>query len=149
MEKKGLGAIFANIAIGGVLWYGGRLVISGEMSVGSLSSFLLYTLTVAVGIGMITAVWGDFMKAIGSSHRIFELLDREPKVRFRGGIVPSTIHGHIRFKNVSFAYPARPDTMVLKNLNLRLEPGKVVALVGKSGGGKYVSFYFIFNLFYS
>lgn len=83
----GLGALFANLAIGGVLWYGGVLVINGELTVGDLSAFLLYTLTVAIGIGTITAVWGDFMKAIGSSHRIFQIMDRLPIVRFEGGVV--------------------------------------------------------------
>ena len=109
------------------------------MTVGGLSSFLLYTLTVAIGIGTITAVWGDFMKAVGSSHRIFELLDRVPRVRFDGGSRPSSFQGRITFESVSFSYPTRPDTLVLTNLNMKLEPGKVVALVGKSGGGKCVS----------
>lgn len=133
---SGLAALFANLAIGGVLWYGGVLVMSGDLSVGDLSAFLLYTLTVAIGFGTITAVWGDFMKAIGSSHRIFTILDRVPVVRFEGGVVPTAVHGEIRFENVSFSYPTRPDTVVLRDMNLSLSPGKVVALVGKSGGGK-------------
>lgn len=132
----GLGALFANLAIGGVLWYGGVLVINGELTVGDLSAFLLYTLTVAIGIGTITAVWGDFMKAIGSSHRIFQIMDRVPIVRFEGGVVPTLVRGDIRFDNVTFAYPTRPDALILKDMNLSLSSGKVVALVGRSGGGK-------------
>ena len=74
------------------------------------------------------------MKAVGASERVFELLDRKPLVRHEGGL--SLAHNsafHIRFENVQFAYPSRPDVTVLDGLNLDLSPGKVVALVGPSG----------------
>lgn len=61
---------------------------------------------------------------------MFQLMDRVPKVRFRGGDVPVQFRGHIQYENVYFAYPSRPDVIVLKGLDLTCQPGQVVALVG-------------------
>ena len=122
-------------AIGGVLWYGGRLVAAGEMSFGDLTSFLLYTFTLAFGISALSGLWGDFAKAIGASERVFELLDRVPTVG--GGTQQlATVGGHVRMEGVVFRYPTRDDVTVLDGMDLQLEPGRVVALVGPSGGGK-------------
>jgi len=96
----------------------------------------MYTVTVGVAVGGLTALYSDLMKAIGASQRIFSLLDRKPLLRFRGGSKLPVIKGEIEFKDVHFAYPSRPDAQVLRGLSLKLEPGKVVALVGPSGQGK-------------
>jgi len=127
---------FANISIAFVLWFGGTLVISKEMSAGNLTSFIIYTLGVAGAVGLVTGLYGDVMKAVGSSERVFELLDRTPRVRWKGGIILNKFQGALEMNNVHFSYPSRPDVTVLNGVNLSLRPGEVVALVGPSGGGK-------------
>ena len=123
-------------AIALVVWYGGHLVMDGAMSMGDLTAFLLYTLMVAVSLGALAGLWGDFMRAAGSSQRVFALLDLEAPLESSGGEVLERVEGHVRFDGVGFAYPSRPDVTVLSDLDLELRPGQVLALVGPSGGGK-------------
>ncbi|MEK7703466.1 MAG: ABC transporter transmembrane domain-containing protein [Myxococcota bacterium] len=131
------GATFAGYgAIAVVLWYGGRLVLEGAMSVGDLTSFLLYTLIVAFSLGALGGIWADFMRAAGASERIFELIDRTPSMPTHGGQVLDEARGRVTFESVGFRYPSRPDVAVLEEFNLELAPGQVVALVGPSGAGK-------------
>jgi ATP-binding cassette subfamily B protein len=132
----GAAAWLGSLAILLVLWYGGTLVISGELTSGTLTSFVLYTLTVSFALGGLMELVSDFMKAIGASERVFQLIDREPKLKREGGDVLGDVRGEIDVDHVEFAYPTRPDNPVLSNFSLRLRPGKVVALVGASGGGK-------------
>lgn len=132
----GLGTFIANLAVGAVLWYGGSLVIDGTFSPGDLTSFIIYSVSMATSIGTVTSLYSDFMKAIGSSERVFELLDREPKVHWKGGRGLNKIKGELKMENVRFSYPSRPDIEVLRGINLTLDPGKIIALVGPSGGGK-------------
>lgn len=131
------GAGFAGYAVlGGVVWYGGHLVITGQMSVGELTAFLLYTLTVAMSLGALSGLYGDFMKAVGASARVFQLLDDPGRVEGSAtGTLPA-VRGEIRLRDVSFAYPTRPDVPVLDHVDLELRVGEVVALVGPSGSGK-------------
>lgn len=124
-------------AIALVLWWGGTQVIEGALSAGLLTSFLLYTLSMAMAFAFLSALYGDFMAAVGASQRLFQLLDREPEIPSSGGLVPTTpFVGHVEFDQVSFAYPTREDIRVLHDVSLSLEPGKILALVGPSGGGK-------------
>jgi len=124
-------------AIAGVLWYGGRLLISGQISIGELTSFVLYTFTLAVSIGTLSTLWEDFSKALGASERIFELMDRRSALPVAPDAArPARLDGRVRFEGVQFTYPARPDHPVLQGLDLALDPGQVVALVGPSGSGK-------------
>jgi ABC transporter fused permease/ATP-binding protein len=122
-------------AIAVVLWFGGNMLVDGTISIGELTSFLLYTLTVAFSLGALSGLYEDFMKALGASERVFELMDREPTVS-GGGARLERVRGEVALTDLDFAYPTRPDMPVLSRLNLTLSPGEVVALVGHSGSGK-------------
>ena len=123
-------------SVSGVLWFGGRMVMAGDLSVGELASFILYTLIVAMSMSALANLWSDFARARGASERVFELLDREPVVGAGGGYTIDKVKGQVEFIDVGFAYPVRPEVTVLDDVKLRLEPGRVVALVGPSGAGK-------------
>ena len=125
----GYGAIVA------VLWYGGHLLANGEMDFGELTSFMLYTFTVAFSLGALSSLYEDFAKAIGASDRVFELLERDPKM-ISGDSRITSPKGSLEFKEVSFSYPTRPESSVLNGVSFELFPNQVVALVGPSGGGK-------------
>ena len=118
-----------------VLWYGGHLLASGEMDFGELTSFMLYTFTVAFSLGALSGLYEDFAKAIGASDRVFELLER-PCEQEDGTEQIADPVGALSFREVAFAYPTRPDAPVLKGVSFDIEPNQVVALVGPSGGGK-------------
>lgn len=117
-----------------IVWYGGTLVIDGEMSVGTLTSFLLYVITVAFSVGMLGSLWTDFMSAFGASGRIFELLEKETEEHTFG--LPNIETGKVEFQNVSFSYPVRKDYQVLNGVSFTINPQETVAIVGPSGTGK-------------
>jgi ABC transporter fused permease/ATP-binding protein len=132
----GVAMLGATLSIALVMGYGGRLVTSGEMTVGQLTAFLVYTLVVAFSLGALGDLWADFMRAAGAAERIFEIVDREPAIPSGGGAAPDEVSGLVEWCHVDFAYPTRPDVTVLSDLDLRIEPGQVVAVVGSSGAGK-------------
>ena len=127
-------AAYAAVAM--VFWYGGRLVVRGQMTVGGLTSFLVYTLLVAFALGALADLWADFMKALGAAERVFELADRKPGMAPEGGDRIESLRGAVELRAVTFAYPTRKDVIVANHVSLRLDPGEVVAVVGPSGAGK-------------
>lgn len=126
-------ALFGGIVA--VMWYGAALVASGDMSVGDLVSFVLYTTFIGGSIAGLGDIYGQIQKAIGSSERVLEILHESPEDSTSDfQLVP--VKGNIKFKNVRFTYPTRPEVEVLKNINLNIPAGEKVALAGHSGAGK-------------
>ncbi|KAJ6354444.1 hypothetical protein OIU77_005120 [Salix suchowensis] len=113
-----------------VVIYGANLTITGSMTAGALTSFILYSLTVGSSISGLSGLYTMTMKAAGSSRRVFQLLDRVSSMPKSGNKCPlGEQDGDVELEDVWFAYPSRPNHMVL-------QPGSKVALVGPSGGGK-------------
>ena len=120
-----------------IVWYGGKLVIQNEMSIGTLTSYILYVMTVAFSAGMLGSLYTDFMSAFGAGHRLFELLEKAT-VNDENLIkeTKKINKGKIEFNNVHFSYPARCDLSVLKSLSFKIEENETIAIVGSSGAGK-------------
>ncbi|KAJ4960784.1 hypothetical protein NE237_020694 [Protea cynaroides] len=120
-----------------VVIYGANLTIAGSMTTGSLTSFILYSLTVGSSVSSLSGLYTTAMKAAGASRRVFQLLDRVSTMPKPGDKCPlGDQDGEVELDDVWFAYPSRPNHMVLKGIALKLWPGSKVALVGPSGGGK-------------
>lgn len=124
-------------AIVAVVWFGVRLSIAGEMSVGQLISFVLYSTFVGASFGGIAELYAQIQKAIGATERVFELLDESPeKINSDSNKTQEKIKGNVTFNNVAFSYPTRQEIEVLKNVNFSAEFGQKIAIVGPSGAGK-------------
>ncbi|KAL6113897.1 abcb9 [Pungitius sinensis] len=119
-----------------ILYYGGHLVVTGQMSGGALISFFIYMLEMGECLESISSVYTGLMQGVGAAEKVFEYLDRKPKQPAEGTEAPGTCGGVVEFKDVTFAYPTRPDIDVLKGLSFTMRPGEVTALVGPSGSGK-------------
>jgi len=140
LARAWLFGILTVIAFGGiviVLWEGGRLVVQAQITAGQLVSFLLYAFQVAAAITGLASVWGSYQEAQGAAMRVFELLDTRPRIRDPEAPVPFVEDGppRIQFDGVSFRY-GDDDPWALRDIDVSIEPGEVVALVGPSGAGK-------------
>ncbi len=125
-------------AIVAVVWYGVQLSIAGEMSVGQLISFVLYSTFVGASFGGIAELYAQIQKAIGATERVFELLDETPE-KIQGTTAHQSIEkikGNVNFKNVAFKYPSRKEMEVLKDVSFTAQFGQKIAIVGPSGAGK-------------
>jgi ATP-binding cassette, subfamily B, bacterial len=127
---------FAGIV--GVLWVGARDVRAEVMTVGELIQFVIYAVMVAGAVGALSEIWGELQRAAGATERLVELLHTEDAVQdpARPVALPRPLRGEIAFEDVTFRYPARPETSALNGVSLHVAPGETVALVGPSGAGK-------------
>uniref|UniRef100_A0A8C3PVF2 Transporter 1, ATP binding cassette subfamily B member n=1 Tax=Chrysolophus pictus TaxID=9089 RepID=A0A8C3PVF2_CHRPC len=119
----------------GILYYGGRLVAAGTVSTGDLVTFLLYQMQFTDVVQVLLRYYPTLTKAVGSSEKIFEFLDREPQLAPSGAMAPSELQGHLQLEDVWFSYPGRQEP-ILKGVSLELRPGKVLAVLGPPGAGK-------------
>ncbi|CAF4481460.1 unnamed protein product, partial [Rotaria sp. Silwood2] len=120
----------------GTLAYGGHIVMNNRLSLSNFVSFILYQQRLGDILNSINDVFTGLMKASGASVKLFEYIDRTPKIVNNGTEKPNNFQGRIEFKNVSFSFPNRKTDQVLKNISFTVQPGQQVALVGPSGSGK-------------
>ncbi|XP_012586568.1 PREDICTED: ATP-binding cassette sub-family B member 9 isoform X2 [Condylura cristata] len=119
-----------------ILYYGGHLVISGQMTSGNLISFIIYEFVLGDCMESVGSVYSGLMQGVGAAEKVFEFIDRQPTMVHDGNLAPDHLEGRVDFENVTFTYRTRPHTQVLQNVSFSLSPGKVTALVGPSGSGK-------------
>jgi putative ABC transport system ATP-binding protein len=127
---------FGNMTILALLYSGGSMVKSGVISIGDLTSFLMYTAYAGSSLFGLSSFYSELMKGVGAASRLFELQDRKPTIPATLGTRVKSAQGPIKFSNVSFAYPTRPAVNIFEGLDFEIPSGTNVAIVGPSGGGK-------------
>ncbi|MGH0133082.1 UNVERIFIED_CONTAM: hypothetical protein FKN15_045383 [Acipenser sinensis] len=128
--------IYASYAL--AFWYGSKLILDEGYTIGKVLTVFFSVLIGAFAVGQTSPNIQSFASARGAAHKIFHIIDSEPKIDSfsDSGYKPDHIKGNIEFRNVNFTYPSRPDTKVLKGVNLKVSSGQTIALVGSSGCGK-------------
>ncbi len=126
--------IFGSIVL--VMWYGGKLMQAGEMSHGDLTQFMFYTMFIGGAVSSVPEIISGVQKTLGATQRVRELLREEGENVGGETAAASHLKGEVRFDDVHFRYPSRPDLPVLRGLSLAAQPGEKIALVGPSGAGK-------------
>ena len=118
-----------------VIWYGVLMINSNELSIGELFTFILYSVFIGASVGGMADIYAKLQKAIGATEHLMDILEEE-KEEIHSTFSADDVNGHIKFHNLSFSYPSRPDVQVLNNLNFEVQRGYNIALVGPSGAGK-------------
>ncbi|EGV65436.1 hypothetical protein CANTEDRAFT_102685 [Yamadazyma tenuis ATCC 10573] len=131
-------SLIGNMMIIGLLFVGTRLISLGNLTIGDLSSFMMYAAYTGGSVFGLGNFYTELMKAIGAADRVFELTRSEPKIKTTIGKKVDDLEGDIEFKKIEFSYPSRPKSKVFRssNLNLTIKKGENVCFVGPSGSGK-------------
>lgn len=139
--------VFGGLTI--VIWIGGYMVEHDMLTLGELTSFLFFGLTVAGSINNFIEVISDFQKAAGACDRIQDLLQMRPAVEIAAAPLqlPKPGRGEIQFEKIQFAYTNMTDSQALIDFNLHVHPGEKVALVGPSGSGKTTVFHLLLRFY--
>jgi len=139
--------VFSSIVF--VLWMGAKDVITGDMTAGTLSQFIMYAIMAATTTGALSSVWGELKKAAGALERITELMHTKPAIVNieNPKSMPENINGSVSFNNIDFAYPSRSDLNVLEDVTITINAGETVALVGPSGAGKSTLFQLLMRFY--
>ncbi|KAK5945922.1 ATP-binding cassette permease mdl1 [Knufia obscura] len=125
-----------NMTILALLYIGGGMVSQGTITIGELTSFLMYTAYAGSSLFGLSSFYSELMKGVGAASRLFELQDRQPTISPTAGKPVASARGPIKFENVSFSYPTRPAVSIFRNIDFEIPQGSNVAIVGPSGGGK-------------
>ena len=138
----GIAIVLMFSAIVSVIWIGAIDVSAGRMTGGTIAAFVLYGGLLAGGLGNLSEVYGDLLRASGASERLSELLHAEPEIRApaKPATLPEPAEGAVTFEKVTFHYPTRRETSALVDLSLTVRPRERLALVGPSGAGKTTIF---------
>ncbi|XP_019865042.1 mitochondrial potassium channel ATP-binding subunit [Aethina tumida] len=130
--------MFLNSMVLSTLYLGGYLLSNNQLTAGEVMSYLMASQTIQRSLGQLSLLFGSVIRGIASGARVFEYIDLKPSMNLKGGkIIPDEeLTGNIEFKNVKFAYPTRPQQIILDNFNLTIPSGRTVAIVGASGNGK-------------
>jgi ATP-binding cassette subfamily B protein len=152
LARAFLTALIIGVAAGAVvslLWIGASAVISGTMTAGTLSQFLIYAVLAASSMGQLSEVWGEVQLAAGAAERISELLDEKPAIAAPADPrpLPRPPRGELAFETVHFAYPTRPESPALSGVSFAVKTGETVAIVGPSGAGKTTVFSLVQRFF--
>jgi ATP-binding cassette, subfamily B, bacterial len=147
LTAVGTALVFGGITF--VLWLGAHAVLAHEMSSGQLGQFLLYAVIVGTSGASLTEMWGEIQRAAGAMERLAELLAAEPAIAAppKPLRLPARIDGAVRFEEVTFHYPSRPETAALDHFDLDVRAGETVALVGPSGAGKSTTFQLLLRFY--
>ena len=139
--------VFGSVSM--ILWVGGHDVLAGRITGGELSAFVFYAVVVAGAAGAISEVIGDLQRAVGATERLLELLETEPDIAAPAEPqpLPHPARGEIRFEQVVFRYPSRPDRPAVDHLDLVVRPGEKLAVVGPSGAGKTTLFQLLLRFY--
>ncbi|CAM9023960.1 unnamed protein product [Wickerhamomyces anomalus] len=134
----GTTGLIANVGLITLLGIGSSMISNGSLTVGELSSFMMYAVYTGSSMFGLSNFYSELMKGAGAAARIFELNDRKPEIPLTKGLKPSLkdLSSTIKFKNVSFWYPTRPNIQIFNNLTFEISPGEHVCIVGPSGSGK-------------
>jgi ABC transporter fused permease/ATP-binding protein len=125
-------------AIVAVIWYGVILASTGDLFIGDLIKFILYSVYVGASFGGIAELYAQIQRAVGATERVFEILDEQPEILniTNDNVIKTRIEGRVVFENLAFTYPSRKEIQVLKSINLSVNKGETIAIVGPSGSGK-------------
>lgn len=144
----GLLQFAAFTAFAGVLWYGASLIRTGELTAGELTTFLLYTFSVAMSVGTLGVLFTSYREMKGASARVFHILDTEPAIK--DPETPVSLGrptGRVAFEQVRFSYPSSEGRAAISAVDLSVAPGEMVALVGPSGAGKSTLFWLLLRFY--
>ncbi len=132
--------VFGGVVL--VMWRGALAVADGLISGGTIAAFVLTGGLVAGALGSLTEVYGDLLRGAGAASRLAELLEARPEIAppARPERLPVPPRGALSFRNVTFRYPSRPETVALHDFTLEIQPGETIAIVGPSGAGKSTIF---------
>ncbi len=129
---------FMNFTSLAVVWFGGKQVMAGDMMIGDLTAFITYITQILSSLMMVSMIFMNASRAIASGKRIGEVLDEDVDLNDVNARCPEkqVTEGRIEFKNVNFRYYKNNHEKVLDNVNLTIEPGQVVGIIGSTGCGK-------------